>query len=160
MPRYAARTIAGSRAAFSLLEAVLVVAVLGVLAAIAAPRYGQAIARYRVESAARRIVADLDLARRSARTTGVRRTVRFSVPDSGYTIAGLRGLKGTSPDYHVPLADPPYEARIVSVDFGGDAELVFDGFGQADSDGEITVQTGDTRRTVAFQAGSGKAAVR
>src|SRR5204863_23675 len=61
---------ASSRRAFSLIEITLVLMVMGVLAALAVPRYASALARYRADAAARRIVADLDLARTTARSSG------------------------------------------------------------------------------------------
>ena len=52
---------------FSLLELVVVMVIVAILAAIATPRYGKAVARYRTASAARKIAADLTFARKRAR---------------------------------------------------------------------------------------------
>ena len=70
-----------ARAGFSLLELVIVLAIVATLATIAAPRYGASLAAYRVESAARRIVADLALARSMARTENRRVIVKFDTKD-------------------------------------------------------------------------------
>ena len=148
-----------SRAGFSLMEVVLVVAIIAVLAAIAAPHYGRATARYRADVAARRIVADLDYARISARTAGVSRTVTFSVGSNEYSISDLAGLDGRA-TYRVTLSDGPYHAEILKADFGGDATLVFNGYGVADSAGSVQVRVGETTKTVAFDAGSGKATLK
>jgi type II secretory pathway pseudopilin PulG len=53
----------------SLLEVVLVLAVMGVLAAIAVPRYASAAMRHELDAEASRLSADLDFARRSAVST-------------------------------------------------------------------------------------------
>ena len=54
------------RSGFTLIELVMVLAIIGLITAIAAPRYAASLARYRAESAARRVAADLALARREA----------------------------------------------------------------------------------------------
>jgi prepilin-type N-terminal cleavage/methylation domain-containing protein len=151
---------AGRRAAFSLLELVMVVAILAVAAAIAAPRYAQATARYRSRVAARRIAEDLGLASRSARTAGAARTVTFSCPGSAYTIAGLPDFRNPSADYRMDLSAEPYDAVISSVGFAaGGPAVVFDGYGTANSDGTVTVQVGGATCTVTFSAVTGKATV-
>jgi prepilin-type N-terminal cleavage/methylation domain-containing protein len=151
---------ARQRAAFSLLELVMVVAILAVAAAIAAPRYTQATARYRSRVAAHRIAADLALASRSARTAGAARTVTFSPAGGVYTIAGLADFRNPAANYRVDLTGEPYCAQLSSARFaGGGPVVVFDGYGTADSDGTVDVQVGDAACTVVFSAVTGKANV-
>lgn len=147
------------RRAFSLVELVLVLAILVVGAAIAAPRYGESIARYRVEGAARRIAADIALAQASARAASASRTINFSVDKNEYTITGVRALDGGAADYSVLLTDPPYQAYLSAAAFGDDAALTFDGFGVPDSAGSITVFVGRLARTVSVEAGTGATAI-
>lgn len=145
---------------FSLVELVLVVAIIASLAAIAVPRYARSIVRFRVESAARRIVADLDLARKSARRSSTSRTVAFTIAANTYRISGLGGLDDRSQDYAVLLSGEPYRAAIVSCDFGGDTEVVFDGYGVPDSGGTVTVRCGDIRKTVELDPETRRATIR
>jgi type II secretion system protein H len=154
-----ARKTDDARTGFSLLELVLVVAILAVVAAIAAPRYGSAVARYQAELAARRIAADFDQARRSARAAGTSRSVTFSVPTNEYSIDGLTDLRDPTAGYRVNLSGAPYEARILSADFAGRAILVFNGYGQADSNGTVQVQAGQAVKTVVFRADNSRATV-
>jgi len=159
MSRYGAKTAGGNRRGFSLLEIVFVVAIFAVLAAMAVPRYGRATARYRADVAARRIAADIALTRKSARSAGAKRTLSFSVASGEYSVAGLADLRDSSADYRVDLKARPYEARMLSADFGGDAELVFDGYGAPDSGGRVRVQVGEAVRTVLFDANTCEATV-
>jgi len=147
-----------AQAGFSLLEVVLVVAILAVLAALAAPRYGRSVARYRADAAARRIVHDLAFARRAARTAGASRTVTFSLPEQAYTISNVASLDG-SKSYRVVLGDRPYHTELLSVDFGGDTEVKFNGYGMADSGGTVRLRVGQTIKTVVFDANRGEASV-
>jgi len=144
---------------FSLLELVLVLAIIATLAAIAAPRYQTALARYRADLAARRIVADLKLARSSAKAASSSQRVEFLVSPSKYCLLDLAPLDGTSGSYVVKLSEKPYEAYITSADFGGNHELVFNGWGIPDSGGTVVLTVGPEQRTVTVDAETGKAQV-
>lgn len=137
----------------------MVLAIIGIIAAIAAPRYTNSLLRYRAESAARRIAADLSLAQQTAMTASSSRTVTFDIGTHSYTIPGVRELDGPGVTYAVSLLDPPYEARIFSVNLGGDAVVAFDGYGLPDSGGTVVVEVGDVQRTVVLEATTGTAVV-
>src|SRR5688500_3620188 len=79
---------------FTLAEMVMVVAITATLAAITIPRYLTALNRYRLDAAARRIAADLTMARLNARDTGTARTVTFATSTDSYDISGM-----TDPDH-------------------------------------------------------------
>lgn len=142
---------------FSLLELVLVIAIIATLAAIAVPRYGGAVARYRIEAAARRIVEDLALARATARSKSTSVTVTFDVAMNQYQISGVSALNDPSSDAELNLSDPPYHAQLVSVVLGGDNAVIFDGFGAPDSGGTIVIAGGAVTKTILLNADSGRA---
>ncbi len=146
-------------AGFTLIDLVMTVAVIAIIAAIATPRYANALTRYRAEAAARRVVADFALARQTAKSTSSSRTVQFDVADDSYLIPNVRELNTTGTMYGVQLQDPPYQAQIVSVDLGGDWEITFDGFGIPDSGGSVIVQTGDYQYTVVVDPETGAAEI-
>ncbi len=151
------RTSAGR--AFTLVELTVVVAVLAIVAAIAAPRYGGAIARYHAQNAARRIATDLELCRQLAVATSAARTVTFDATLGTYQVESARSLEGGSAPYVVGLAKEPYQVSIVAVDFDADAKLVFDGWGAPDSGGSVTVRSGPDARTVTVDAATGAVSV-
>ncbi|MFB0524350.1 MAG: GspH/FimT family pseudopilin [Phycisphaerae bacterium] len=144
---------------FSLLELVLVLAIIATLAAIAAPRYQTALARYRADLAARRIVADLALAQSNAKAASSSRNVVFSISANNYQMPDLPPLDGTSGSYIIELSEKPYEANLISADFGGDQEVIFNGWGIPDSGGTVVLTVGPEQRTVTVDAESGKAQI-
>ena len=132
-------------------------AILVTLAAMAVPRYGLAQSRYRADSAARRIVADLRLARAQAQSTSVAKSLAFDIVGSSYKVSGVQSLDRSGSEYIVHLSADPYRARIVSADFGGDVAVTFDMYGQPDSGGSVVLKVGDELRQVVLDADSGEA---
>ena len=139
--------------------AILPVATGAVLGAIAAPRYANAVANHRSAAAAHRIVADLELARRKARASRQSQSVIFDLAGDRVQIPGVGNLNDSSANYVTQLANDPYRAAFVSADLGGDAEVIFDGYGVPDSGGTIVVEHNGVQRTVVLNADSGKAVV-
>jgi prepilin-type N-terminal cleavage/methylation domain-containing protein len=140
---------------FTLLDLMMAMAVIAIVAAIATPRYANAVTRYRAEAAARRVAADLALARQTAKSTSSSTTVQFDAADDSYLIPNVRELDTVGTMYRVQLQDPPYQAQIVSVDLGGDWQIIFDGFGIPDSGGFVIVQAGDYQYTVVVDPETG-----
>ncbi|MFH1747142.1 MAG: prepilin-type N-terminal cleavage/methylation domain-containing protein [Planctomycetota bacterium] len=145
------------RRGFTLLELVIVMAIIGITAALAVPHFGTSLHRYRVERAAHRITADLALAQRHARNTSASQAITFNVEEDSYILLGMRHLDQHNEEYCTKLAESPYNATIVSVDFGGNLELVYDGYGQPDNGGMVVIQVADLIITVSVDAETGQA---
>lgn len=143
----------------SLFELAMVLSLLAIVAAIAAPRFARAERNYRVEAAAQRIVADLDYISRTARARASSHAVTFSLTSHSYS-SSAKPLN-TSPDqaYVVRLDHPPYRASLVSVSLGGDQQIIFNSHGMPDSSGEIVVAVGARSRRVLIDAASGEVSV-
>lgn len=141
--------------AFTLLELLCVLIVLGVIAGIAVPRYANAIAQNRASAAVRRITSDLALAQRHAKFTGKTQTVTFDATRDKYYILTIEDPDHSSLAYQVFLGDEPYNTAVVSADFDGDGDIIFDAFGVPDSGGMVVIQIGDWCKalTVAEQTG-------
>lgn len=144
---------------FSLLEIILVLAIIVTLAAIAVPRYGASLTRYRADLSARRIRADIEQAQLSAKAASTSINIEFFVGDDKYEIPGLPSLNGSSGSYIVELSARPYAAALVSAVFGGDAELIFNGWGMPDSSGTVILTVGSEQRTVTVDGETGKATI-
>ena len=143
------------RRAFSLLEMVVVVAVASVTAAIAIPRMGNATARYRVDFAARKVVADLDRARANARLTGAAQSVTFNLATYRYVVTGG---SGASAGFTTDLSVDPYQCQVSGATFGGSAVATYDAYGLPTAGGTVSIRSGTQTRTVTLDAASGKAA--
>lgn len=139
---------------FSIVEVVFVIAILGILGAMAIPRYGGFVARQQTAAAARRLVADLALAQRHARVTSSSQRIAFSVGSGQYQLLDMMDPDHPTRTYVVDLSQEPYRATIRTAEFGGDAEIAFDGFGAADTPGTIIVGVGRYRQVITVDGGA------
>ena len=144
---------------FTLVELVIVALIVGIIAAIAVPRFADSLSYYRVDAAATRIRADLRLARQEAKSSGAIRSLMFSINPPSYELSDVEHLDHASWLYKVDLSEPPYLAELVSVDFGGDLQVDFDRFGTADTDGQIIVAAGGYQRTITLTTATGEIVV-
>ncbi|MDP9175849.1 MAG: prepilin-type N-terminal cleavage/methylation domain-containing protein [Planctomycetota bacterium] len=143
------------RRGYSLIELLMVLAIMALFGAIAAPRFANSAALYRGQAAAQRIAADIALAQRLAKTTSAGQTINYSVAANSYALAGVVGLTGAASGYNLNLASDPYQATLISVTIGGGTSITFDRYGQPSAGGSIVVQSGNSQRTVTIDPTSG-----
>ncbi len=144
---------------FSLLELVLASAIIVIFAAIAVPRYGMAAGRYRMDLAARRVAADLNLARSYAQTTSSSHTISFYPATDQYQLLSLPAPDGTAGDYVVVLSAEPYQVDLVSADFGGSDQVTFNGWGLPVSGGTVTITIGAQQKTITVNSETGQVSI-
>lgn len=130
-----------------------------IFTAIAAPRYARSIAYWRVDTAARRMAADLNWARSLARTQSASQSVVFSTSNSTYTLSGVNDPDKPTRTYSVNLASDPYKSTLSSVSFGGTSTLTFDGFGSPSSSGTAVLTCGSATKTITVNADDGAVSV-
>jgi type II secretory pathway pseudopilin PulG len=145
------------RRGFSYAEIAIVALILGIMAAAAVPKYADALVRMRLDAAARRIAADLATAQAQARAGSARQTIAFTVPPAGicYQIVGMKDPDRPASTYTVNLAEPPYQITLNSVDLGGDATLIYNGYGIPDSGGTIVIQAGQYTKRITIDPDTG-----
>lgn len=145
------------RAAFTLIEMVTVIAVVGVLASMAIPRFGRTMELRRADAAARLISADVLRAREYARVSGVPRTIVYDATKAAYTI--------DLPDPDRPRStiardlNALYGAALSGVDFKSGAQLSFTAEGAPSTGGTLTVAVGRIARTITVNAVTGTATI-
>ncbi len=139
--------------AFTLIELVLVMATLGIAAAIAVPRFAEGSHTRRLDAFEQRLLADIEHARRLAQARSASVMMVFDPINDTYVITGARNpVTGESSSYMVQTGDSPYRIDLQTVDLGGDAVLIHDGYGTRDSGGTITIASGDLTRTITIDA--------
>lgn len=124
---------------FTLVELLVVVAILAILIGLATPSVSARLSQQRVSAAVNRISSDLRLAQLHARRSSQAQTITFDTAARSYVLEGYAPLGRKTGNYTVALADAPYEVQILRVDFGGTKKLAFDSFGRAQQSGAIAV---------------------
>jgi type II secretory pathway pseudopilin PulG len=110
-----------------MIELVIVLLIMGIFSAVAAPKFLDSLLFHRIECAARRVKADIDMTRQRARLTSTTQTIIFA--NSIYTVSGIASLDQTSNTYTVNLLASPYSLDSAVANFGGSQTLTFDGYG-------------------------------
>lgn len=136
---------------FTLIEVTIVLLVISIITALAVPRLIDALSYHRIEAAAQRVRRDLELARRIAQTRSASQSVQFDAANNLYDIPGLADFDRSGQSYRVRLDQSPTTATTSAVDFGGDGEVIFNGYGLPDTSGSVTIRVGGYQRVVVVE---------
>jgi type II secretory pathway pseudopilin PulG len=139
-----------------MLEGLLVLAIISIVSAIALPRYSRFSAQQRLESAARRVLLDLENTKRRARLASASRQISFSPGSERYTISNLGDLNHPNQAGTVLLEAEPYGVLLDSALFGGDSVLIFDAYGAPDTGGTTVLRVGSLQQTINIDGPTGR----
>jgi prepilin-type N-terminal cleavage/methylation domain-containing protein len=151
-PRSNARLAFG----FTIMELMVVLLIMSIIAAVATPSFYASLQHHEIETAARRLVLDLQQARHSARVKSRSQSLTFNNATTYSLSTGIASLKGGSQTYIVDLSQPPYELDGVTLHLGGATEITFDGYGNATVGGTIDLTLGDETRVVTINNSNGQ----
>jgi prepilin-type N-terminal cleavage/methylation domain-containing protein len=147
-----------ARRGFTLIELVIVLMIISVLAGMAIPTFFDSLLFHQVESAARRVKSDLELARRTARQTSSGQSITFS--DKTYTLsAAIKHLDNPHDEYRVDLSAEPYHLERVTADFGGEQSVSFDGYGAPASGGTVQLECKSLKCIVTLDGTTGEVTI-
>lgn len=141
------------RSAFTLVEVAIVMLIMGIFAAVTAPAFLDSLLFHRVETAARRVKADIDQARGRARLTSTAQSVTFT--GSSYTLSGAKQLDNPNGVYTVDLLQAPYSLDSAAANFNGTQALAFDGYGTPSSGGTVVLTAKTHQCTVTVDSVTG-----
>jgi type II secretion system protein H len=151
------------RRGFTIIEVLVIIVIAALLAAVAIPRYGNALNNFSADAAARRIAADLALAQSMARNTGFPQTVTFQASSKQYQILGYTDPDRPGTTYTVTLSAEPYRAQLSSVSLtkagSNVTQITFDRYGFPDASGFVEVAVGAVTKRVTLDATSGRTSI-
>ena len=138
----------GQRNAFTLIELTIVLLIVAIMAAVAAPKYSQSLASFRLKAITQRIAGDIRHARRLAQQNSAPQTIVFDVPTNSYSLVGVTHTDHRSQTYQFFLASTEYECELVSANFNGSALLTFNVYGRPANTGSLVVRCGAISQTL------------
>lgn len=153
-----------ARTGFSLIDLTLTCLILGIIAAVSAPRFANAVRHYQLDAAARRIEADINYVQATARMSNRACSLTFAANAPTYTTTNVPHLDRSGRDYAVDLSDLGYVVTCQSnINGGRSVTYSPSGIAQAGSplvgltSGVITITAGGNTRTVTIDPVTGRA---
>ncbi len=133
---------------FTMIEVVIVMLIMGILTAVAAPRYFDSLSKFRVEAASQRMVADMKLARREAQRTSSSKTIVFDLASNSYSVTGIDDFNRPGTAYRFNFGQSDYQVALESASFAGATTLTYDMYGRPSAAGVVVMSSGNNTETV------------
>ena len=139
------------------MDLAITILIMGILTAVAVPKFADTLHRHRLTNAARQLKADIDLARRFARAKTSSETLTFNTTSESYSFSSL-----TDPNHHsllklIDLSKSPFQCEITDVNFNSTTAVTFNSYGVPDNGGTITLSCASYQMVVTVDAETGGA---
>jgi prepilin-type N-terminal cleavage/methylation domain-containing protein len=144
--------VSTTRPAFSMIEMVLVVIIIGVIAAIAAPRFAEAGSGRRLSSASKIIERDISSIQLRAKATGKIHTLVFYPASDMYIALEGTDIRKDAIVFMRELDEAPLSLDLARTDIGDNQDIVISAFGGFDKAFTVTVADDGIEREVSFTA--------
>ncbi|MFK7760301.1 MAG: Tfp pilus assembly protein FimT/FimU [Phycisphaerales bacterium] len=116
--------------AFSLVELVIVVAILGIITAVAVPRFADAGSGRRLTAARSAIYSDVELIKLRARATSKPHAIKFYPSENKYIVVEGIDINRRSIVLTRDLDDDPFNINLDRTNIGGDEILTINALGE------------------------------
>ena len=138
--------------------------ILGILAAVASPKFSDALAYNQADSAIRRIEADLNYVRGQARFSNAPCTISFTASPPSFTTTGVPHTNNSNAAYAVEFAKLGYNISLTA-NFNTTTSVTYSYIGMPSAGsplvpltaGTITVKSGKWTRTLTVDPNTGRA---
>lgn len=146
------------RRGLGLVDLVVTMAIIGIAAAIAIPRFATAIDQRALVNSAYRVAADCRRARNAAIDGSTTASIQFTTSSSSYSLTFKSGPLVSTKE-NVSIASSPMGAAVVSTSGMSSDLLEFDAYGNTTKDSSIELGRGRNRITVTIASKGGKASI-
>ena len=135
---------------FSLIELVIVISIIGIVSAIAVPRFTDAAAGRRLSAAKRTLIADIEYAKLRARATSKIYVIVFYPSKNKYILAEGTDVRVGTIVFTRDFDDNPYKIGIARTNLGGQEYSVVTPFGELSPGFTVGLTDNDVEITVPF----------
>jgi Tfp pilus assembly protein FimT len=153
------------RNAVSMIDLVITVMVMGIMAAVALPRFSDSLNSVQLEGAARRIACDINFARQTAIQSSRAAGITFRTLPAGYDMTAVTDPAHPTQSYRVDLSQVASTVVLTSANFNGGPTLSFNAYGRplvgnaSLTAGSVVLTLGSKSKSIIINSTTGEATV-